>query len=64
MASAMKKSVGTLVVGMGSPHGDDQAGWKVIELELVKRGLAKLPGGDIDFLFIENIGNLVCPSVA
>ena len=58
----MKKSVGTLVVGMGSPHGDDQAGWKVIELELVKRGLAKLPGGDIDFLFIENIGNLVCPA--
>jgi Ni,Fe-hydrogenase maturation factor len=31
VASATKKGVGTLIVGIGSPHGDDQAGWKVIE---------------------------------
>ena len=33
-----------------------------LELELVKRGLAKLPADDFEFLFIENIGNLVCPA--
>ncbi len=33
-----------------------------LELELVKRGLAKLPATDFEFLFIENIGNLVCPA--
>ncbi len=33
-----------------------------LELELVKRGLAKLPEDDFEFLFIENIGNLVCPA--
>ena len=33
-----------------------------LELELVKRGLASLPDEDYDFLFIENIGNLVCPA--
>ena len=33
-----------------------------LELELVKRGLAALPDEDYDFLFIENIGNLVCPA--
>ncbi len=33
-----------------------------LELELVKRGLASLPDEDYDFLFIENVGNLVCPA--
>jgi len=33
-----------------------------LELSLVERGLAKLPSGPFDFLFIENIGNLVCPA--
>jgi hydrogenase nickel incorporation protein HypB len=33
-----------------------------LELELVQRGLASLPVEDYEFLFIENIGNLVCPA--
>ncbi|MEZ6133481.1 MAG: hydrogenase nickel incorporation protein HypB [Pirellulaceae bacterium] len=33
-----------------------------LELELVERGLAQLPQADYEFLFIENIGNLVCPA--
>jgi hydrogenase nickel incorporation protein HypB len=33
-----------------------------LELELVQRGLASLPAEDYEFLFIENIGNLVCPA--
>ncbi|MGB7344714.1 MAG: hydrogenase nickel incorporation protein HypB [Pirellulaceae bacterium] len=33
-----------------------------LELSLVERGLAKLPNTRFDFLFIENIGNLVCPA--
>lgn len=33
-----------------------------LELELVQRGLARLPQDDYEFLFIENIGNLVCPA--
>ncbi len=33
-----------------------------LELSLVERGLAKLPNERFDFLFIENIGNLVCPA--
>lgn len=33
-----------------------------LELELVRRGLSKLPDDDYEFLFIENIGNLVCPA--
>lgn len=34
-----------------------------LELSLVEKGLAKLPADDpFDFLFIENIGNLVCPA--
>lgn len=33
-----------------------------LELELVKRGLERLPQAKFDFLFIENIGNLVCPA--
>lgn len=33
-----------------------------LELTLVKHGLNKLPAQKFDFLFIENIGNLVCPA--
>ncbi len=33
-----------------------------LEFELVARGLAELPPIDYDYLFIENIGNLVCPA--
>jgi hydrogenase nickel incorporation protein HypB len=33
-----------------------------LELSLVEKGLAKLPQTPLDFLFIENIGNLVCPA--
>jgi len=32
-----------------------------LEIPLVQRGLEKL-GGEFEFLFIENIGNLVCPA--
>ena len=33
-----------------------------LELPLVERGLAELDEPHVDFLFIENVGNLVCPS--
>ncbi len=33
-----------------------------LELSLVQRGLQQLPDERYDFLFIENIGNLVCPA--
>jgi hydrogenase nickel incorporation protein HypB len=33
-----------------------------LELSLVKRGLSELPPETYEFLFIENIGNLVCPA--
>jgi hydrogenase nickel incorporation protein HypB len=33
-----------------------------LELPLVMRGLADLPQENYEFLFIENIGNLVCPA--
>jgi hydrogenase nickel incorporation protein HypB len=33
-----------------------------LELPLVLRGLQALAIGELDFLFIENVGNLVCPS--
>ena len=33
-----------------------------LELSLVERGLYALPDCEWDFLFIENVGNLVCPS--
>ena len=33
-----------------------------LELPLVQAGWEQLQGDDIDFLFIENIGNLVCPA--
>ena len=33
-----------------------------LELPLIKKGLAELNMHELDFLFIENIGNLVCPA--
>jgi hydrogenase nickel incorporation protein HypB len=33
-----------------------------LELSLVQQGLSRLPRQAYDFLFIENIGNLVCPA--
>jgi hydrogenase nickel incorporation protein HypB len=33
-----------------------------LEFSLVERGFAALPSGKLDYLFIENVGNLVCPS--
>lgn len=33
-----------------------------LELALVQRGLARLPADHYEFLFIENVGNLVCPA--
>lgn len=33
-----------------------------LELSLVQRGLRQLPDDEYEFLFIENIGNLVCPA--
>jgi hydrogenase nickel incorporation protein HypB len=33
-----------------------------LELSLVQRGLETLPKSDYEFLFVENIGNLVCPA--
>ena len=33
-----------------------------LELSLVQQGLKRLPQQPYDFLFIENIGNLVCPA--
>jgi len=33
-----------------------------LELPLIHQGLARLPQETYDFLFIENIGNLVCPA--
>ncbi len=33
-----------------------------LEFELVARGFAELPSVHYDYLFIENIGNLVCPA--
>jgi len=33
-----------------------------LELSLVKRGLNQLGDAQVDFLFIENVGNLVCPA--
>ncbi len=33
-----------------------------LELSLVEKGLARLPLDNVEFLFIENIGNLVCPA--
>lgn len=33
-----------------------------LEIPLVKQGLERLGSDDFDFLFIENVGNLVCPA--
>jgi hydrogenase nickel incorporation protein HypB len=33
-----------------------------LELPLIEKGLQRLPQEPFDFLFIENIGNLVCPA--
>ena len=33
-----------------------------LEAAMVRQALAKLPLGDIDLLFIENVGNIVCPA--
>ena len=33
-----------------------------LELSLVQRGLAQLPEENYEFMFIENVGNLVCPA--
>lgn len=33
-----------------------------LEIPLVERALARLPGGRMDFLFIEDVGNLICPA--
>lgn len=33
-----------------------------LELPLVERGLAELGAENLEFLFIENVGNLVCPA--
>lgn len=33
-----------------------------LEIPLVAKAFARLPRRDLDFLFIENVGNLVCPA--
>jgi hydrogenase nickel incorporation protein HypB len=33
-----------------------------LEMPLVERGLERLAAAELDFLFIENVGNLVCPA--
>ena len=34
-----------------------------LDAEMVHKGLHQLPWRDLDYLFIENVGNLVCPAV-
>jgi hydrogenase nickel incorporation protein HypB len=34
-----------------------------LDAEMVHRGLHRLPWRSLDYLFIENVGNLVCPAV-
>jgi hydrogenase nickel incorporation protein HypB len=34
-----------------------------LDAPMVHRALHELPGRDLDYLFIENVGNLVCPAV-
>jgi len=34
-----------------------------LDAQMVHRGLHALPLGELDYLFIENVGNLVCPAV-
>jgi hydrogenase nickel incorporation protein HypB len=33
-----------------------------LEIPLVERAFGQLPAGPLDFLFIEDVGNLVCPA--
>jgi hydrogenase nickel incorporation protein HypB len=33
-----------------------------LEARMVQEALARLPGTDLDVVFVENVGNLVCPS--
>ena len=33
-----------------------------LDAALVRRGLGELPLSDLDFVFVENVGNLVCPA--
>ena len=33
-----------------------------LDASMVRRSLANLPPGDLDILFVENVGNLVCPA--
>lgn len=34
-----------------------------LDAEMVHAALHDLPAGDLDYLFVENVGNLVCPAV-
>ena len=34
-----------------------------LDADMVHRGLHHLPPSDLDYLFIENVGNLVCPAI-
>ncbi len=34
-----------------------------LDADMVRRGLAGLPWRDLNFLFLENVGNLVCPAL-
>ena len=34
-----------------------------LDAEMVHEGLHRLPWQDLDYLFIENVGNLVCPAI-
>lgn len=34
-----------------------------LDADMVHRALHHGPGGDLDYLFIENVGNLVCPAI-
>ena len=34
-----------------------------LDAEMVHNGMHRLPWRDLDFLFIENVGNLVCPAI-
>ncbi len=33
-----------------------------LDASMVQRAMARLPAGDLDILFVENVGNLVCPA--
>jgi hydrogenase maturation protease len=40
MDESPKQGAGVLVAGFGSPHGDDQAGWRVVEMLRERGGVA------------------------